>query len=200
LNDSTFSLVALAVFLIVVLVEPTWRVKRQTGELPIVFRRSSPLAQRLVGLMFLVGMLGLLGWSVAVATGTVERWSVPRIFGSLGWVFVLAGFVIALLGQRTMGNSWRVGIPNGRTDLVTHGIFGWIRNPVFMGIMTAVAGFAAITPGWPSVLLVVLLVVTILVQVRFEERHLLRVVGDPYAEYGGRVGRFIPGVGKLRPG
>jgi protein-S-isoprenylcysteine O-methyltransferase Ste14 len=198
LTTSTLNFVALAVFLIVVLVEPTWRVKKQTGELPIVFRRSSPPGQRLVGLMFLVGIVGVLSWFAAAATGAAEVWSVPRILGVLGWAFVLAGFVIAVLGQRTMGNSWRVGIPAGKTDLVTHGIFGWIRNPVFAGISIGMAGFFAISPGWPSFLLTVIVVGTILVQVRYEERHLLRALGDPYAEYASRVGRFIPGLGKLR--
>ena len=35
-------------------------------------------------------------------------------------------------------------------------------------------------------------------RVRQEERHLLRTHGAVYAEYAARVGRFVPGVGRLR--
>jgi protein-S-isoprenylcysteine O-methyltransferase Ste14 len=36
-------------------------------------------------------------------------------------------------------------------------------------------------------------------QVRLEERNLLRIHGKAYLAYAARVGRFLPWVGRLRP-
>ncbi len=59
-------------------------------------------------------------------------------------------------------------------------------------------GFVVLVPGVVSVAAVLALVVAIELQVRLvEEPHLLRTHGDAYAAYAARVGRFIPGVGRL---
>ena len=47
--------------------------------------------------------------------------------------------------------------------------------------------------GW------VLALTGIQTQIRLiEEPHLKRVHGEPYARYAARVGRFLPGLGRLR--
>jgi protein-S-isoprenylcysteine O-methyltransferase Ste14 len=41
---------------------------------------------------------------------------------------------------------------------------------------------------------------SIQIQVRLvEEPYLLRVHGDAYRRYAARTGRFVPGLGRLRP-
>jgi protein-S-isoprenylcysteine O-methyltransferase Ste14 len=45
--------------------------------------------------------------------------------------------------------------------------------------------------GWLDYVLLVSL------QVRLEEDHLLRLHGGAYQRYAARVGRFLPGVGRL---
>jgi protein-S-isoprenylcysteine O-methyltransferase Ste14 len=52
----------------------------------------------------------------------------------------------------------------------------------------------------PVTAAVAVLLVSIQVQVRaVEEPYLLRVHGPAYADYAARVGRFLPGVGRLNP-
>jgi protein-S-isoprenylcysteine O-methyltransferase Ste14 len=44
----------------------------------------------------------------------------------------------------------------------------------------------------------VALLIALEIQVRLvEERHLLRAHGDSYRQYAARVGRFVPGLGRL---
>ena len=55
----------------------------------------------------------------------------------------------------------------------------------------------------PNVLAVTMVAVVLVahqVQVRLvEEPYLLRTHGDAFRRYAARTGRFVPGVGKLRP-
>jgi protein-S-isoprenylcysteine O-methyltransferase Ste14 len=45
--------------------------------------------------------------------------------------------------------------------------------------------------GWLQAAMVIAM------QVRLEEQHLLHLHGRTYAEYAAKVGRFVPGVGKI---
>ena len=50
-----------------------------------------------------------------------------------------------------MAASWRIGIePGERTALVTRGVFRICRNPIYLGLMVALAAFCCILPGYFS--------------------------------------------------
>lgn len=51
-------------------------------------------------------------------------------------VSLLCGFLsilFFLLATITMKDSWRVGIPLEKTNIITDGIYKWSRNPAFVG-------------------------------------------------------------------
>ena len=58
--------------------------------------------------------------------------------------------------------------------------------------------------SWPNVLAAAMLALSVAslpVQVRcVEEPYLERVHGPAYLRYAARTGRFLPGIGRLRPG
>jgi protein-S-isoprenylcysteine O-methyltransferase Ste14 len=98
-----------------------------------------------------------------------------------------------------MGASWRIGVdPAERTELVTTGVFAYVRNPIFTAMVAAQLGVALMVPTWLSVAALGALVVAVQLQVRaVEEPHLRRVHGAAYIEYASRTGRFLPGIGRL---
>jgi protein-S-isoprenylcysteine O-methyltransferase Ste14 len=116
----------------------------------------------------------------------------------------VASFALGLAGtiasQLAMGNSWRVGVDESeRTELVTSGLFGAVRNPIYTAMIASFAGLALLVPGPVSFGSIVLLVIALEMQTRLvEEPHLLRVHGATYLDYGSRVGRFVPGIGLMR--
>jgi protein-S-isoprenylcysteine O-methyltransferase Ste14 len=114
-------------------------------------------------------------------------------------VFAL-GFAGVLWSQLALGSSWRIGVDESeRTALVTSGPFELVRNPIFTAMTMVWVGLALLVPSVVSLASVALLVVALELQTRLvEEPYLLRVQGDPYAAYAGRVGRFLPGIGTLR--
>lgn len=87
--------------------------------------------------------------------------------------------------------------PKERTDLITHGVFGYVRNPIFTAMIAAQAGTTLLAPTWLAILGFALLVVGVEIQVRrVEEPHLLTVHGPGYADYSTGTRRFLPLIGR----
>jgi protein-S-isoprenylcysteine O-methyltransferase Ste14 len=117
------------------------------------------------------------------------------------------GIVLAALGglavfgaQLGMGENWRIGVSDQQhTDLVTGGWFSVCRNPIYAAMVVGWSGFALMVPTWLSLAAVVVIAIALELQVRVvEEPHLVRTHGNEYRAYALRVGRFVPGVGRLR--
>jgi protein-S-isoprenylcysteine O-methyltransferase Ste14 len=150
------------------------------------------------GVLFVAAIvLGLAGPALSV-TGTVPA-DPQSAYAVLGLVLALAGFAATLAGQTGMGASWRIGVdPGERTELVTTGVFGLVRNPIFTAMAIAQFGMVLLVPTWLSAAAFVTLFAAVQVQVRaVEEPYLLRVHGEAYADYAARTGRFVPGTGRL---
>jgi protein-S-isoprenylcysteine O-methyltransferase Ste14 len=99
-----------------------------------------------------------------------------------------------------MGASWRIGVDaSEKTALVSAGVFGRVRNPIYSGMLLALVGLLLVVPNVVSLLALLATALGLEVHVRkVEEPYLLRVHGEGYRRYAGRVGRFVPGVGLLR--
>jgi protein-S-isoprenylcysteine O-methyltransferase Ste14 len=120
----------------------------------------------------------------------------PALLGS-GIVLTALATWVVWRGQEDMAASWRIGIASGeRTELVTRGLFRFCRNPIYLGLMVALAGFCCLVPGYLSGGLLVFGAVLLQVEARLEEAHLLIQHGAVYAAYCARVGRFLPFTGR----
>ena len=114
-----------------------------------------------------------------------------------GAIITLLGIGGVLLAQTSMGNSWRIGVDESeKTQLVTGGLFAWMRNPIFSFVLLSVAGFVLLVPSLFTDLAAALTILGIELQVRIVEEPYLRVTHGPdYADYAAKVGRFVPGLG-----
>jgi protein-S-isoprenylcysteine O-methyltransferase Ste14 len=126
------------------------------------------------------------------------EWRLPAAARVAGWLLLGAGAAITVAAQRQMGASWRVGIDDRPTELVTGGLFRVVRNPIFSGLLVFLAGFVLLAPAWWSIGIWVLTALGQRVQVAHEEKHLQTLHGATYLDYASRVGRFVPLVGRLR--
>lgn len=116
-------------------------------------------------------------------------------------IFALGiGFALTVLAQLQMGASWRIGVdPSEATALVTHGVFRFVRNPIFTGMLLVSVGLALLVPNVLSLAGALLLWAGIEVHVRrVEEPYLLGTHGERYRVYASSVGRFVPLLGLLR--
>lgn len=78
--------------------------------------------------------------------------------------------------------------------LVVRGLYRYSRNPMYVGVLTTIAGWVVLF-GAPVRLLIYLAAVVATFNsfvVFYEEPHLLREFGSEYERYCARVGRWFP--------
>lgn len=110
----------------------------------------------------------------------------------IGVLFCLSGLLFLLASLVSFGKSFRVGIDTVHPDqLVTTGVFGISRNPIYVAFSFVLLGEFLIFSNW--ILLVYLAAAVLLFhrQVLREEDYLRRHYGAEYAAYAGRVRRYL---------
>lgn len=122
--------------------------------------------------------------------------------GGVGVVLAILGIIGTFGAQLALGASWRIGVDQAeRTMLVTTGPFRLVRNPIFAAAASAFVGLALMVPNLVAIAGMAATLIGIEIQVRLvEEPYLRGLHGARYADYASRVGRFLPGIGRLRAG
>jgi protein-S-isoprenylcysteine O-methyltransferase Ste14 len=178
------------------------RQKKSTGIDPRVLDKSTAPMQR-----FFMAMTNIITAAVVLNiiahTSGIQYYSAFSRFPLLdGVLFDVIGFSIGLVGlglccvaQNTMKNSWRMGIDEHvKTDLVTGGVYRYIRNPTYVGVTFMLIGVWMIWPTWAFALIALAFYLLIEVQVRYEEEFLERTHGAEYRDYLKTTKRYIPGI------
>ena len=197
----TLALIAYIAFVLIAFGWRTWLQYRKTGESG--FRGfSGGAVERSASILFVIGLvlapiapvLELVGWAVPVSSLARPAFHITGVGAFAG------GFALTVVAQIQMGASWRIGVSaSERTALVTHGVFHYVRNPIFTGMLLALAGLMLLVPNLVAALAALSTLVGLQLHVRLvEEPYLLRTHGDAYGAYARSVGRFVPGLGYLR--
>lgn len=152
------------------------------------------------------------GWMLTIESGwliwTIVYWAAdPRTLGivtlpgwleAAAWSATVLGILLSAVAQAQMGTSFRIGIDPNRTPLVTHGLYTYVRNPIFGFICLAIAGLSLLTLSAWSVMGLAMTVFVFQLQSRLEEQHLTAIHGQAYRQYAAATGRFLPGLGRIR--
>lgn len=152
--------------------------------------------RRAIG-MALVGVQFVLLAAIVLLPWTTPFWERAPLALVIGGALALAGAVIAVLGVVGLGRSLTANpVPLESSELVTSGLYGPVRHPIYSGLLLAALGVMLAAATWWHVAAWAALVVLLMVKARWEERMLLERY-DGYAEYARRTGRFIPGIGRI---
>jgi len=192
---------AALLFVVLAVVVPALRVRRRTGVWPIVVGSSTARGQRSVAWLMRAFVVAVGAWLVAYAVAgpaAVGVMALPPSVAAAGWALVAASLAVLLLAQAQMGAAWRIGIDHRATALVTHGLYGVVRNPIYSAMDLVLAGVVLVAPSPWSLTAALGVAAALAVQTRLEEQHLLSLHGPTYRAYAARVGRFVPGLGRLR--
>ena len=124
----------------------------------------------------------------------------PFAFPEAGLVYwVVAGCVILVgiaIFAASIRNFSRAATPvqgtKPTTALVTTGVHGWSRNPIYVGMFLMYCGIGIAVPSpWILVLVLPLAAVIRYGVVGREEAYLERRFGDTYRDYKARVRRWV---------
>ena len=140
-----------------------------------------------------VALCGGLMWGLDQAAPLAQLVAPPA--NRAGWILLLIGMAIvaAAIAQfrraRTTVDPTR---PARASALVQSGIFGYSRNPMYLGMGIVLCGWAVLLGSLSPWLVVPLFVVLLTwLQIRPEEAVLTTLFGSAYGDYCGRVGRWF---------
>ncbi|MCZ6596428.1 MAG: isoprenylcysteine carboxylmethyltransferase family protein [Planctomycetota bacterium] len=170
------------------------RIKRKLGYSPfLVFRSGTPREKLRTG-------FAIPGGAVIVATsfepsliGPVLPTSADPLLQAFGFALWIGAVVIVLASFRGLGDSWRIGVdPRTPPKLVTHGIYAFVRHPIYAGFLWWFVGLLLLLPSVFFLVVAVVGYVLVLATALREERFLLELYPEEYAVYARHVGRFFP--------
>lgn len=107
---------------------------------------------------------------------------------------IVIGFIAVVffaLATITMKNSWRVGIPEEKTSLITDGIYNWSRNPAFVGFDLLYVSICLMFFNIPLLLVSLWAAVMLHLQILQEEEHMHKMFGAEYEQYKKHTLRYF---------
>lgn len=131
--------------------------------------------------------------------GVAAALTAIRVFGVVVLVLALREYDLGLFSGLKQIREHKKGAPEdenvgGDEPLVTDGLHRFVRHPLYLGVYMifwggAVSDFGLATAVWGSLYL--------FIGARHEERSLLALYGEAYADYKRRVPAVIPWKGRL---
>ena len=129
--------------------------------------------------------------------GLVLAWRAPLpalfepgvVTFALAWGLIVAGAIPVIVGHLQLG--WRTHLPSVRDDLLTTGLYGRVRHPIYAGGVLVFTGVALLHPTMPFLAACALGTVFLFIQGKLEEIDLLQRL-PAYREYAQSVPAYIP--------
>ncbi|PQB04664.1 methyltransferase family protein [Aureitalea marina] len=122
-------------------------------------------------------------------------WDLPLWLRYLALIDLVLGILILLAGLFTLGDNLTP-LPRPKTngELVTHGVYRFIRHPLYAGILFGMAGGSIyLASGW-KLFFTLLIWLLFYLKTEREENYLTDRFPD-YEEYKRNTGRFLPKIG-----
>jgi protein-S-isoprenylcysteine O-methyltransferase Ste14 len=115
-----------------------------------------------------------------------------------GLLILACGLLLDLLAMATMGRARTNILPHRPADrLLTHGVFAWSRNPIYLGnVLLLIGGGLVSDIAWFLPAAVAAMALTDRLAVRREEAHLAAKFGNAYRQYARTTRRWF---GRVRP-
>ena len=119
----------------------------------------------------------------------------------ISWLLLFLSLVPLALGVRQLKHARRAEQERPEaallgfektTELVTTGVYGTIRHPMYSSLLLLAWGVFWKAPSWAGITLVAIATGCLIATARTEERENIRFFGPAYATYMRQTRRFIP--------
>jgi len=194
MNDNTFRIFATIIFVTTIFISGYFRRKadKVTGE-KVSWKDEGIvmiLLLRVGGLFLWFSIIGYLIYPPLLA------WSKVGLPEWARWIGIGIGIVCALLiywifNSIGSGISPTVGTRKEH-KLVTHGIYRWVRPPLYSVGTLLFLSFATMADSWFIAAMAILAFILLAIRLPNEEAHLIDKFGNEYREYMKTTGQFLP--------
>ena len=140
-------------------------------------------------------ILGMLLMTVLESLGVISAHLDLGLPGTVvGVALLIFGLIVVVSAQLQMGQAWRIGVDESeKTELITHGLFKYSRNPIYAGMLLLAFSMLVLLPHVAMCLFVAIGFGGVEMQVRLvEEPYLRNIHGSAYDSYYQQVNRYFP--------
>lgn len=168
-------------------------VHRGSGKGVVARRRG--LRERVLLALVALGFFSGLTWAATPLFRFADYPLHPAAFGA-GIALLLLGLWFLHRSHRDLGDNWSITLEvrHGHR-LVTEGVYGHVRHPMYLALLLYGAGQALVLPNWlagPAYLAALALLVAL--RIAPEERMMAAAFGASYQAYVARTRRLVPGL------
>jgi protein-S-isoprenylcysteine O-methyltransferase Ste14 len=167
---------------------------KRSRTVPVTRSGKGPLEIALLTIAWAAFFLPLL-WIVTplFAFADYPLYPIPFFAGAFG---LAVGLWLFHRSHAALGTNWSITLQvREKHQLVTHGVYRWVRHPMYLSLLIYSAGQALVVPNWlvgPSYGVAMLLIFAF--RLRPEERMMAEEFGKEYEAYRATTQRLIPGV------
>jgi protein-S-isoprenylcysteine O-methyltransferase Ste14 len=167
---------------------------QRSRAVPVLKNRKGPLEIVVLIIAWLAFFLPLI-WiaTPAFAFADYPLHPIPLFTGALFLVFGLWLFQRSLAD---LGTNWSITLQvREKHQLVTHGVYRWVRHPMYLALLIYSLGQALVLPNWlagPSYGVAMVLVFAL--RLGPEQRMMVEEFGKDYDAYMATTKRLIPGI------
>ncbi len=129
-------------------------------------------------------------WRLATGRREVSDLSAAN---AAGLVMCVVGLTLAIAAAFTLKQSYSSSlvIREGH-QLVTHGVYCYVRHPLYLGALIAILGAPVYAPSVAGALVLSALIPLVLLRIRMEEALLIEHFGEQYLAYRAKTKKLIP--------
>ena len=116
------------------------------------------------------------------------------VVGIVGVAVIALGAVILVTSFVRLGRSLTANpVPKEDGVLVTSGLYGRVRHPIYFGLLVLAFGVVLDAGWWPQIIIALMLYFLLNIKAQFEE-DLLRKKYPEYTAYALKTPRFFPRI------
>ena len=118
------------------------------------------------------------------------RFSTPNL---IGFTLIVLGYTVAFIALFTLWHNYSSTLViRENHQLITHGIYRYVRHPIYLGVLLVVFGIPVSVSSLFGFLIMVILFPIFLIRIRIEENLLLAKFGETYQKYKDTTCMLIP--------
>lgn len=121
----------------------------------------------------------------------------------ISWVLMVTSILLVQQGMSTLTSHGKASTQRAdptlyefekTTTLVTSGIYGYIRHPMYASLLALAWGAYFQAPSWLGTAVAAIASISLYLTAKADEQECLAYFGEAYADYMRRTRRFIPGL------